>query len=260
MSITFEKKGKRIETFEQWEELGHPKSDKHWKPGRSAMEMARYAIEHTTEFESLIKDVLKQCGISEQDFICEPEANVSLGQGMKQGGPRNHDLLMLGSKDCVIGIEAKVSESFDESLEKAINKQSQKRKGNQEDTRAYQLLKFFVTSDSEEEKAKSIGYQLFSATRGAMQSALSQLYTKAIMLVVVFTGDVQKESNYDAHCNKNDEDFDAFIHVIRADKNGKIVRKVDKKEIECWIKKVKVNIFSSYSTEIKYNLINSEKL
>lgn len=247
MNFTFKKNGATIDTLQKWQELGHPKSDKHWKPGRSAMEMAKYAIEHTCDFENLIRSVLKECGILEQDFECEPEATISLGPGMKQGGSRSHDLLMVGKdKDCVICIEAKVSEPFDATLENKMKQQASKKGGNTKETRAYQLLNYLVPSENQE-KAKGIGYQLFTATRGTIWSALENSSKKTVMLVVVFTGEVQKEPTYEKNCRKNDEDFDAFLKVVNADENGKIVKEIEKKEIECWIKKVKIHISSSYT-------------
>lgn len=246
MTITFKKGGKKIETLEQWAELGHPKSAKQWKSGRSAKEMARFAIEHTKEFESIIRGVLKECSIVEQDFICEPEAIASLGKGMKRGGCRNHDLLLIG-KDCVIGVEAKVSEHFGETLEKELKEQSKKKDGSKVDTRAYQLLQHFVASDNQYEKAKNIGYQLFTATRGTICSAHKKPCKRAVMLVIVFTGEVLKEPTYEENCRKNDDDYNAFLEVVGADVNGKIIKKIEKKEIECWIKKVKINISLSYT-------------
>jgi len=233
MNFTFEKNRKKIDSPQKWQELGHPMSKNHWKDGRSAMELAKFAIENTTEFKVLIKDVLRECGLPEQNFTCEPEAKTSLGKGMKQGGPRHHDLLMKGSLGCVISIEAKVTEPFDEPLEKKMVEQSKKKNGNQKDTRAYSLLEYFV-EPKYYEKAMGIGYQLFAATRGTICSAS----TTAIMLVIVFTDGESNDPKY----KNNDKDFNSFVKIIGADKNGKIVKKEGKNEIECWIKIKKVHI------------------
>lgn len=115
MNIRFEKKGKAIDSLEAWEELGKPKKNSHWKEGRSAFLMAELAIERKPEFAKRVSDLLAECGIAEQDFVCEPEAATGLGEGMCRGGARKHDLLMRGN-DCVIGIEAKVSELFGEEI------------------------------------------------------------------------------------------------------------------------------------------------
>lgn len=235
MRITFKKKGQPIETFEQWEEFGRPRLSNQWKSGRSAMEMAKYAIKRTKVFEGLIKSVLKECGIPEQNFTCEPEASASMGKGMKRGGCRNHDLLMVGKDGCVIGIEAKVTEPFDKPLEIKMTEQSINKNGNKKATRAYSLLEYFV-KPKYHNKAKRIGYQLFAATRGTICSASKT----AIMLVIVFVDDESKGAAYE----KNDKNFDSFVKVIGADKNGKIVKKEGGKEIECWIKIKKVNISS----------------
>ena len=46
---------------------------------------------------------------------------------MKSGGQRNHDLLMVGTKNCIIGIEAKVSEKFDNPFSIELRKQAKKK-------------------------------------------------------------------------------------------------------------------------------------
>ena len=109
------KNNKEIKSIEGLGKYASPKGkDVHWVKGRSAYSMAEFAIKHKENFNKVITDILNECKIDIQDFVCEPEAVAGLGKGMKTGGARNHDLLMVGSKNCVIGIEAKVSETFDD--------------------------------------------------------------------------------------------------------------------------------------------------
>ena len=71
--------------------------------------------------------MLRDCEIENQNFECYAEAPKGLGDGFGRGN-RHHDLLMTG-KNCVIGIEAKVSESFDQdSIEKKLNEKDFLRK------------------------------------------------------------------------------------------------------------------------------------
>ena len=116
MKITIEKKGTRITDIPTWFSVAPPKGGKkQWKEGRSAWAMANYVLNSSSNFKEMIEKILNDCQIQMQSFKCEPEATAGLGIGFGGGGSRNHDMLMIG-KDCVIGIEAKVSESFDDEI------------------------------------------------------------------------------------------------------------------------------------------------
>lgn len=235
MNIRFEKKGKAIDSLKAWEELGNLKKDNQWKEGHSARLMAELAIERKPEFAKRVSDLLAECGIAEQDFVCEPEAAAGLGEGMYSGGPRNHDLLMLGN-DCVIGIEAKVSESFGDKIDKPLKC----KKGNR--SKRAKLLIDFLTLGKTQNEVKGIGYQLFTAARGTMCAALEHGMDKCIMLVITFKGNVEKGNGYDRKCAKNVEDFDDFLKATGADGNGRIDRNISGKDISCWIKHIDVTV------------------
>lgn len=235
MNIRFEKKGKAIDSLKAWEELGKPKKNSHWKEGHSARLMAELAIERKPEFAKRVSDLLAECGIAEQDFVCEPEAATGLGEGMCRGGARKHDLLMRGN-DCVIGIEAKVSEFFGEE----IGEQQKSTKGNI--SKRAELLRKFLMPDKTQDEVSGIGYQLFTATRGTMCAALEHGVEKCIMLVITFKGNVEKGNGYDRKCAKNVEDFDDFLKATGADGNGLIAKEIDGKAISCWIKHIDVTV------------------
>lgn len=235
MNIRYEKEGMAIDSLKAWKELGNPKKDDQWKEGRSARLMAELAIERKPEFAKRVSDLLAECGIAEQDFVCEPEAKTCLGKEMYDRGPRNHDLLMLG-KDCVIGIEAKVSELFDEDIAKRLNIP----KGNRS-KRAKRLIEFLMP-DKTQDEANGIGYQLFTATRGTMCATLEHGVEKCIMLVISFKGNVEKETDYDANCAKNRKDIANFLAATGADSNGLIDRKIGSKAVSCWIKHIDVTV------------------
>ena len=235
MNIRYEKEGMAIDSLEAWKELGKTKKDNQWKEGRSARLMAELAIERKPEFAKRVSDLLAECGIAEQDFVCEPEAATGLGKEMGRGGARKHDLLMCGN-DCVIGIEAKVSEPFDEEIGKRLEIEE----GNRS-KRAERLIEFLMPGKAQD-NVKRIGYQLFTATRGTMCAALEHGVEKSIMLVITFKGNVEKEKNYDANCAKNAKDFDDFLKATGADGNGQIVRDISGKDISCWIKHIDVTV------------------
>lgn len=227
----------KITNEEDWFKVAPPKGGKkQWKKGRSARLIAQYTTDQTSDFKQLIEKILHECELEKQNFNCEPEASASLGAGFGGGGPRNHDLLMIG-KDCVIGVEAKVSESFDKEIHE-VKSESETSK-----YRAEKLIGFLVREKCDD-KIKKLGYQLFTATRGTICSAEKSGVLNAVFLVIVFTGAInkEKEPDYDRRCDKNNKDFNAFLKYINADEHGLIEREVNDKKIKCWIKKVEVEV------------------
>src|SRR4051812_24343798 len=105
--------GHRIETLEDWRKHGGPASTKHWKPGRSAYELAadwidRNAEDRVVELVSLLDDA-DDLGLV--DAVAEKKTPFD-----SRSGPRTHDLLIHGRTlkgPVTIGIEAKADEPFD---------------------------------------------------------------------------------------------------------------------------------------------------
>ncbi|MBO4531847.1 MAG: hypothetical protein J5767_14550 [Paludibacteraceae bacterium] len=231
MEIIFVKNKVSIDD-NNWESAWQPKDKKQWKDGRSSKEFAKYAS--SDSFRVLISNILKECDIAEQDFVCEPEAKVSLGEGFSRGGCRNHDLLMIGNKDCVISVEVKVDESFDKKWIDALNEQ--KEKNEEKKTRAYLLRKYLTNGKNVD--VDDIGYQLFTATRGTINSAIKEKKDKCIFLVIVFDGNILPEERHKEKVQKNHEDFVKFCEVI-----GATDQPLSFKDIQqCWIKKVTATI------------------
>ncbi len=252
MQITFKNKKGEVINDSNWEASWKPKKETQWKDGRSSKEFAKFAS--SEYFPSLISQVLKSCGIAEQDFTGTPEYKSSLGKGFGRGGCRNHDLLMEGDEDCIIGVEAKVSEPFDEDMEKMLDKQKKNYNDNETKTRAYKLRRYLVKEDNQD--VDKIGYQLFAATRATINSAIVNKKKKCIVLVIVFEGEIDKGNKYEEKVAKNNKDFVEFCKAVGV-QDGKI--KID--GIEYWIKKVSVNISKSYklneqdvNTEYYYSL------
>lgn len=232
MEIIF-RKNTRIINKSNWEIAWYPKSEKQWKDGRSSKEFAKYAL--SDSFVSLISQIIRECGIKEQILYAEPEAKSSLGKGFCSGGCRNHDLLMIGN-DCVIGIEAKVDESFDKNWEDALA--SQKKKNRESNTRAYKLRNYLATGKD----VNDIGYQLFTAVRGTIYSAITNKKKKCIFLVIVFDGEIKPNEKFEDKVEKNRADFIKFCKATDANKGF-----INRDGIECWLKEVKVTISKDYS-------------
>lgn len=233
MKITIRKE-EEINSLERWKELAGPKSKvKHWKRGRSAFEFARYAL--SDNFTEFIENLLSNYNITEDSFICEPEALTSFEKGMGKVGPRNHDLLMLG-KNTVIGIEAKVSESYDKTI-----KAKRESGGENMKTRVNACLDFMHKErPANEEK---LYYQLYSATIGTVLEAKKRGLSNALVLFVVFVGNVAKGRNYDKQIKTNNDAFIEFCKTLNVAEDGGYLSEIPgAPSIKVRIKKVEVNI------------------
>lgn len=224
-------KGQEINSIEEWGNYARPKSDKHWKDGRSAKEMAKLAL--SDDFRNIISTILKELSIHETSYKCEPEAKTCFGKGFGKGGPRNHDLLMIGNES-VIGIEAKVSESFD----KKVSEKST--------ARVDALIKFLYGEEIDINKDK-LFYQLLTSSVGTIKEALNNGKKKAVVLFITFNGNVYKEKQYEKHIKINTEAFSYFSESLRLNDSGKLVSIPGcDNNTECWIKHITVDIGSTY--------------
>ncbi len=240
------KKPVEIRDIETWHQVAPPKDpEKQWKNGRSAKELARFAT--NPFFFEFIKTVLKEAGVKDNKFVCEPEAETRFDKkdkDMGTGGPRNHDLLMIGS-ECVIGVEAKVSESFGETIEKEW---ANSKKGENKKKRILGLIEYisgkkYASIDQLPEEVLNLRYQLFTATVGTIMAAHENNKKKAIVLVLVFDQNVTKETSYEGNVANNNGDYYAFKEKFFP--NG--VKTIQ--EIECHLIKKTVHINSIYSVD-----------
>ena len=234
MKITIRKNEEEINSLEKWYKYAGPKTkERHWQPGRSALEFARFAL--SDAFTKFTESLLSYYNISEDYFICEPEALTPFEKGMGSGGPRNHDLLMI-SKNTVVGIEAKVSESFDKRL-----KAKRKFGGKNMNTRLNACLDFMHKQCPA--NAENLHYQLYSATIGTVIEAKKRGLSNAVVLFVVFIGDVAKERDYDKRIKNNNDAFIDFCKTFNLDEHGGCIPGIPgAPSINVVIKKVEVNI------------------
>ncbi len=236
-------KVKTIKSVEDWQFIAPPKDEKkQWKDGRSAKELARFVTGDS--FIPMVETILSQIGIKENCFSAEPEAETYFQRkpiDLGTHGPRNHDLLMTGSK-CVIGVEAKVSEPFGETIE---NEWLQSNMGDNKKKRILGLVEFVtgIKYDSIEDLPQSIKkqrYQLFTSTAGTIQAALDKGLKQAVLLILVFDGNVSKEASYEDNIKNNLADYNSFVNAFF--KNGFI----SVQGVKCHIVKRVVHINQRY--------------
>lgn len=241
---------KQIKNLEQWFRIAPPKGRaKQWKKGRSALEMARFTL--SKDFPKIIDTIIEEYGLGEKNFDCEPEATTGFEKGMGKGGSRNHDLLMIG-KDTVIGIEAKVSEPFDKKI-KDIRKEAKEKKNENKILRLDSCLEYLY-GEKVPENAEDLYYQLFSATIGSVIEAKKLKKKNVISLFVVFTGNIDADEEYEKKIQENDKAFKDFCSTLNiGDTGGKIPFIPNAPDINCWVKKLIINIGPSYQYEVVHS-------
>jgi hypothetical protein len=217
-----------INSLEDWRAYGHPQRDNQWKDGRSAKLLAQYTL--SKQFEKNLQSWMKECGLpTNQDLVCEPEYVTQLPA---RGRGRNHDLLISGN-DFVIGVEAKVLEDFQSSIQNHLEGENQQKRVNE-------LLKYIGKEGSEENNIK---YELLTGFVGTMIEAISRGCSKCLFLVIVFTGDgVKARNNEKGNAKKNEKDYDDFCKFIDIENGGKKTFKNNEFEITCAIKRVEVEV------------------
>lgn len=105
----------------------------------------------------------------------------------------------------------------------------------------------YIYGDNVPEHSDELFYQLFSATIGTLEEAKKRDKKKAVVLFVTFVGNVSKEKDYDNNVRTNNEAFKSFCQTLGLDeKGGKLSSVPGAEGIECWIRKIDVNV-GSYS-------------
>lgn len=248
-------KRNEIKDVDSWFKYAEPKGGKkQWKDGCSANEFARYMTHCGGKLPKEIENYLKSIGIKDKECFCQPEYITSYsGYDLGVGGGRNHDAL-LTTADAVIGVEAKVSESFEKSVEVKLNEAKKNSdKGKNTNKRVVESIKLITGKDYSDSKSevKHLMYQLISATTGTLIEAHKANVQKAVVLVIEFDGDVEKKRGKDKESNKKAfDDFLGFLNIKgKDDKNRKISVTVKDNKIEVWFKMLTISITKS---DVKY--------
>jgi hypothetical protein len=170
------RKGQRIESVEDWEVLGAPASERHWKDGRSAKELAKAWTSGSgvADLTRLLDTRSETSGLA----ISSAVAEAQVGFDKFPGGKRNHDLLIRGRTavgELVIGLEAKADESFGETVAD-YRTAALTRRGADKPTNAPERLEGLLRDIGSPSLASTPGsdelrYQLFSAVAGTLAAA-----------------------------------------------------------------------------------------
>ena len=232
MKIKISKNNNIITTVEEWYQFAPPKAkEKHWKDGRSAKSLAQFMTDKNQVKK--LEDILVELEYDTNGVIsCTPEANTVLPC---KGNGRNHDLLMIG-EDFVVGIEAKVSESFGKTISKECVGASKNKKD-----RIYITLanKLFGCKINEVKDGLELRYQLLTGVYGTLLEAENNKKSKALFLVIVFTDGLTSED--ENAVNRNNDDFKNFCKCINLSEEGGTICKSN---VDLTIKKVEISLKS----------------
>lgn len=218
--------GQTITSFEEWESYFANTSSKakHWKEGRSAYSLADFIMNHngTNKINEIVSEVSGQTIKLNEGIIEQQVSFDSFGKG------REHDLGIMGQtrngKSIFIGVEAKVDESFNETIGEVYLK-AKSREINGESTNAPARIESLMKKHFKKVKSEffNLRYQLLYATSGTL-GVEADLH---VLLILVF-----KTSSFnEIRGRENYKDFLQFISLIESKKSNQIQELRDMKQI-----------------------------
>jgi hypothetical protein len=186
--------GISIRTLEDWRKYAGPKSDKHWRNDRSAVEAARAWLSVTPpELPAEVSAALSRHPAfgPVRAWVAEPEAKLPFDSF--RGEPRNTDLLVRARDDkgsYLIAIEAKADETFGVMVADALADAVERKLVNPRSNgvaRVEQLTAALLGPRQDGEAPLSkLRYQLLTATAGALRAGLDHGVVRVVMLVQEF--------------------------------------------------------------------------
>lgn len=190
----FDRKGRPIADWRMWTP---PKDEKHWRCGRSAMELARTwftapAPTVPPEMSAILESRPETAGaVLEQGW---PELQTLLPE---KGEGRNHDLVLVGRNTrgkLLIAVEAKVDETMGPQISRYW-KQSKRTQGSYAWRRIDTLLKcaFGESATALAEPWASLPYQLLTALAGTAIEAHRRDCPTGVLILHEFVTHSAKE-------------------------------------------------------------------
>ena len=196
-----------ITDLRAWKALAGPVSGDQWKPDRSAQELARDWIERDAQAraEALLSLHPGLAPVALDSAIAEHRTRFD----EIPRGPRNHDLLAIGTGGpgrLVVGIEGKADESFGETLARYRDRERSKK------SRALERLDrltdtLFGNTLAHEPTLCDLRYQLCSALAGTLADAKSAEAVAAVLLIHEFRTTLTDDRRHQA----NSAALEAFV-------------------------------------------------
>ena len=186
--------GEEINSIEDWERLGKPAADDHWRPGRSAYELAADWIER--DAEARVRELLCQSNEIASVELTEGTVEKKTYFDDIPRGPRNHDLLVKGTSNLgplVVGVEGKADEPFDLPLWRWRQAALARSSDSGAPRRLDQLTSLFFGTTIDKDHGypglACLGYQVLSALAGTLVDAREASAVHAVLLIHEFVTD-----------------------------------------------------------------------
>jgi hypothetical protein len=198
-----------------WQEWTRPKQSYHWKPGRSAMELARAWFRNATSACPAELTALLDSHEATRGTVFtagSPEHVTPLPQ---RGEGRNHDLWLrgaLGRGTVTVCIEAKADEVFGERLGRQLQiaRKRQPRTGAPERARALLRLLFGRECIPEAAPWREMRYQLITALAGTALQAFRDGSSAAVLVIHEFRSGLTDDTRLVA----NQRDLEAVLALL----------------------------------------------
>lgn len=204
----------QINSVDDWKKYAPPMKDEHWKNGKSAKELAKYIIGENDYLPQELEVLLIKIGCKQElELEGEPEKITGL---KSRGNGRTHDLLLVKEEEVVLGVEAKVAESFGSELVcKIINdykNDPQKMEGKYKRLNyLYKCIYGSKIDNISKKDSEHLRYQLLTATVGTLLEAEKAKAKKAALVIITFVSVAGSVSN---GMKKNEDDLYYFISTI----------------------------------------------
>jgi len=207
-----------IQSIEDWGRRAKPKSAAHWVEERSAYECARSWFDATgkpcvpIDIVALLNSCPELAGLVVE--WATPEHRVRFDEF--RGEPRNSDLVAIAKSDdgpVAISVEAKADETFGQRIE-AVFKRGQQMSDAEIRTnsvaRVIRLMQSVLPSSLGHAQAKSLRYQLLTATAGAVAFAIQNRARIALLIIHEFKTPRTTNRRHEA----NAKDLNEFVAAL----------------------------------------------
>ena len=208
-------KGPGGRPISDWRSWTRPKAERHWRAGRSAMELARgWFTSPVPVCPPEVRSLLESHPVSVGTVLTEgwPEHVTALPE---RGEGRNHDLLLVGYREgssVVVSVEAKVDEQFGERIGDYWHRARKFKKPTRAPERIEALLSLVFGSDARPDTNPwtSLRYQLLTAVAGTAIEAAQREADTAVLIVHEFL----THSANAAKVAENAQDLSDFVSVL----------------------------------------------
>lgn len=184
--------------------------DKQWKPGFSALEFAKAVI--NKGFETEINNLLGNLKFDSNKVY--PEHLTYFDD--VSSGPRHHDMACICTQDekkVALCFEAKVKESLDQKLKKAIIDNSKSKKSNKP-FRVRNFCKLLFKKDYDSSTMGEIYYQLLSGAMGTLTFAYENDISRCYFIIYQLVPEY--DSRFFTTIKKHKRAINDFIQQINS--------------------------------------------